>query len=549
MNLSRFTQNTSTIDSLFLLRIRFIRMLAITGVLVAIVGSIVEIINAQGTFPVDILVMAVIFIILSGIAYVLTMYQRLMQALAILIGLYLFVTVSISDEDIIAIVGTIALITGATLGNNYWFLGVNAIVFGKIGYELYRFVETSSLSAALNETHLLIYLILMVMVSGVTRFFITSTESEAQRSARSSYLLRATAEIGEATTKILDQKHLLDFAVSLIQERFAFYHVQVFLIDEDHRFASLIASTGQAGRRLLERGHRLQVGSPSVIGRVTQGGMPVISRDTDADAVHAVNEFLPNTRSELALPILDGERIIGALDVQSTRRNAFDEIDIQALQIVANQLATSIRNARLFEAQKRSVEDNKRLFLEAEAERREIQRLNGQLTKAAWDVYLDEEEVAGSVMITDDSQILEENEWSAYMRQAYKLQRPISRIVNGQRLTAVPIILRNEVLGAIEIASDDLNEAEIVDMVQNVSVRLATTLDNIRLFNEAQIATTQEQRINAIVSNYQTADSIDDLLRITLDELSKTLAADESKIRLGVSKPNTNGNRSGSTEE
>ncbi|MBC7871720.1 MAG: GAF domain-containing protein, partial [Chitinophagaceae bacterium] len=183
-------------------------------------------------------------------------------------------------------------------------------------------------------------LVLLIGLSLFLRRFKGDIALAVERSVRSSELLRASAEIAQITSNTLDLKALFSEAVELIRDRFDYYHVQIFLLDDARESAVLVASTGEVGQQLMVRGHKLAVGSQSVIGRVTQTGEPVTARDTDHDEVHARNELLPNTRAELALPILDGERIIGALDVQSIRRDAFNDTDLQALQVMSNQLAT-----------------------------------------------------------------------------------------------------------------------------------------------------------------------------------------------------------------
>jgi GAF domain-containing protein len=287
------------------------------------------------------------------------------------------------------------------------------------------------------------------------------------------------------------------------------------------------------GQRLLEREHKLAVGSQSVIGRVTQIGEPVIARDTDSDSLHAVNELLPNTRSELALPIFDGDQIIGALDVQSTRRDAYSTTDVQALQVMANQLGVSIRNARLFEEQVRSVNQNRRLRAEAETTLREIERLNSQLTRTMWDNYLNEQTQTAAITLSADT-LQSEADWSPAMREAQQQGRPVTRYEGDELVVAVPIVLRGEPLGAIEIATGVRSEHDAHEIGQAVADRMATTLDNIRLYDEAQASAMQEQRISAVVSRYQTAGSIEDLLQITLAELNRTLEADYGMIRLGL---------------
>ncbi len=352
------------------------------------------------------------------------------------------------------------------------------------------------------------------------------------RANRSNTLLEASAAVGQIIARELSLDKLLNQAVDTIRDRFAFYHVQVFLIDEARDYAKLVASTGEAGVRLLAREHKLLIGSQSVIGRVTQIGEPVIAHDTDVAGVHYRNELLPNTRSELALPIMDGDTIIGALDVQSARPNAFTDIDVQALQVVANLLATAIRNAKLFETQQRNLNENKRLFLEAEVNLREIQRLNRQLTGAAWTDFLrSREEVSGITL--EDVEVRKESNWTKEMLDAVKRRRPITTERQGKQIVAVPIMLRGEVLGSIEVEVDPTqDETESVEMIQAIAERLAVSIDNARLFEEIQETSAAQQQINEIVGRYQTAGTVDDLLHITLEELSETLGAQRSAIRL-----------------
>ena len=174
-----------------------------------------------------------------------------------------------------------------------------------------------------------------------------------QRRARQ---LQAVAEVSRAVSSLLDLDELLNTTVELIRDAFGYYHVQVFLVDEENYAAWLRASTGEVGHKLLGRKHHLIVGSQSVIGQVTAAGKPVVARDTDRDAVHRRNELLPDTRAECAVPLRIGTRIIGALDVQSTEPDVFDEEDIAILQTLADQLAVAIENARAYQQQLETAE-------------------------------------------------------------------------------------------------------------------------------------------------------------------------------------------------
>jgi GAF domain-containing protein len=221
------------------------------------------------------------------------------------------------------------------------------------------------------------------------------------------------------------------------------------------------------------------------------------------------------------------------LDVQSREAGAFNREIEQALQVLTNLLATSIRNARLFDAQDRSTREAKRLFVETEANLREIQRLNQQLTHEGWSDYMREKREMRGVSV-NDAGLTEEAVWSTGLERAVETRQPVREIHDGSPIIAVPVMLGGEVIGAIEVESHAGADAEYVEMVKAVAQRLALSLDKARLFEESQAATAREQRINEIVAQFQTVASVDDLLKITLSELSRTFGAQRGAIRLGV---------------
>jgi GAF domain-containing protein len=161
--------------------------------------------------------------------------------------------------------------------------------------------------------------------------------------------LQLAAEVARDATGLLDVSTLLNRAVSLIKDRFDFYHVSVFLLDESGTEAVIEEATGEAGRRMKESRHSMAVGSQSVVGYITEVGEAYVAHDVGSDPLHKYNPLLPETQSELGLPLRLGDRVIGALDVQSTQSGAFSEDDITVLEILADQLAVAIHNARLFE--------------------------------------------------------------------------------------------------------------------------------------------------------------------------------------------------------
>jgi GAF domain-containing protein/CheY-like chemotaxis protein len=177
-----------------------------------------------------------------------------------------------------------------------------------------------------------------------------------EETERRAIQLDAAAKVSRAATSILETETLLPSVVELIRDHFDYYHAQVFLVNPTGHWAILEASAGEVGQLLLQRGHALEVGGTSVIGQATASGAPVIAFDTDEDALHFKNDLLPDTRSEMAIPLKLGAQVVGALDVQSAEPNAFTQDDVQVLSTLADQLTTAIQNARLYEEQRRTAE-------------------------------------------------------------------------------------------------------------------------------------------------------------------------------------------------
>lgn len=374
---------------------------------------------------------------------------------------------------------------------------------------------------------------LMITLTIAVFYVVNSFGNITSSAQRTNRLLQASSDIAQTINLELDMKQLLDNTVNIIRNEFNFYHVQVFLIDDNHEYANLVSSTGEAGIQLLARNHRLPIGSQSVIGRVTQVGEPVVAQNTDIDQVHALNELLPDTRAELALPIIDSSQIVGALDVQSVNADAFQPIDIQALQIITNQLSTAIRNARLFEQAQKNIQENQQLLHEYQTNLRQLDRLNSVLVKQSWGDYLQQTHVDGVTL--SEQRFMPKAHWSDSMRIAMDNQKTQITSQDDVQIIAVPIILRDETLGVIEVEIDkDTQTSEIAELIQAISDRLAISLESARLFEETQEATLQEQQINEIVSNYEAAVTIDELLQVTLEQLQQSLGAEHGAIRLGT---------------
>ncbi len=170
---------------------------------------------------------------------------------------------------------------------------------------------------------------------------------EARVEARTGQL-RASVDVGRAVASILEPDQLLREVANLITDRFGFYYAAVFTLNETGTFAVLREATGEAGRVLRERGHQLEVGGQSMVGSAVAQRQPRIALDVGTEAVRFANPLLPNTRSEIALPLVVGDRVLGALDVQSTQAAVFDETSAAVLQSMADQIAIALNNAEQF---------------------------------------------------------------------------------------------------------------------------------------------------------------------------------------------------------
>ena len=189
----------------------------------------------------------------------------------------------------------------------------------------------------------------------------TEATLELKKALRRANLLAAAAEASQNLTRILDIDQLLPKTVDIICDAYNFYYAGVFLIDEAGEFAVLRAGRGEPGRIMIENNHKLAVGGNSMIGAATALNEARISLDVDTEKVWYPNPVLPETRSEMALPLAIGDQVIGAVTVQSTEEAAFTDEDISSLQAMANQLAIAIKNAR----QQRELEETHAELLRA----------------------------------------------------------------------------------------------------------------------------------------------------------------------------------------
>ncbi len=515
------------LDEIKRLRVRYVTALTWASLILTAMGMLA---TYFGVFSGDNLQGALITSAGFGLSIAtLTLIRRNQIDVAAMLLIAVYTLSTFAYPPIALLTGTIAIITAAALAGTRLFLLTNALVLGKIGYDIFQY----AVLFPVFDTNLVTYslpLFSLAIISIVTRFFIDAAQRSVENSRRTSELLQASADIGRMMTQTLDFAQLVERTVNLIRDRFGYYHVQIFTLSETGDQAVLTASTGDVGRQLLERRHQLTIGSQSVIGQVVLRRAPVLVSDTEGAVVYYHNDLLPNTRAELAFPLLDGDKVVGALDLQSTIPNDFAPQDRQALEIVADLLSTALRDVRLFSEQQQAVDENRALWRESRQHEREIERLNGELTRSTWQDYLSERQAPNGVTL-DGDRLVAESAWTETLARAGQQGQVVRD--GDQPLVAVPVILRGEVIGAIEVEAGEANEAETVEIAQAIAQRFAVSLENARLYEETRQTARQEQQINDIAARFGAATSVDELLRVTLTELGQTLGARGGSIRLG----------------
>ncbi|HVU09636.1 MAG TPA: GAF domain-containing protein [Phototrophicaceae bacterium] len=528
-------------DSLSQIRQRYLQVLAIGELLLVVLGIVVTLAGVIQLNPIGL----ALFTVLSLIwLFLFSRGQTEAAAYGVLASLVLVTLLNpVSTRDVL--LGTLAVITAAVLVRAEVYVIVNLIVLGKLAVSALALVTTHMGAIPPELATPITALLTIGLVSVVTRYFMSGGQRAVVSARSSADLIQAASEVGQSISQILDVDELLNRTVDLISARFKHYHVQIFLVNETHDQAVLVASTGDIGKMLLSRHHQLSVGSQSVIGQVVLRSAPVLVNDTSRDPIYYQNDLLTETRAELAFPIHDGAQTIGVLDIQSLTPNVFNRIDLQALQLVSDLLAIAFRNARLSKRQMETQDENERLYRDTGANLREIQRLNQQLTRVAWQNYHTDPQAVDGLTL-EKGRLLPAPEWSEPLLRAGQQAEVVQASETDHKTVAVPVILRGEVIGAIEVEAGTENSPETVEMVQAVAQRLALSLENARLYQVTLEAAAQEQRINDIAARFQSVATVDELLRITLSELSETLGAETGSIRLGQVTPLTTGNGTGS---
>lgn len=334
--------------------------------------------------------------------------------------------------------------------------------------------------------------------------------------------MKAAAEVGHSAATLLDLNRLLTEVTHLISDRFGFYHTGIFLLSEDKEFAILKAANSPGGQRMLARQHRLRVGQEGIVGRVTASGKPHIALDVGDDAVFFNNPDLPATHSEMALPLRAGDEMLGALDVQSQEANAFQPEDIEVLQLLADQVAVAIQNARLFAQNQEALHT--------------VRRAYGQVSAEAWQAVLSERGDLGYLVTSDGRLAPAPGEWKEDAVQAASQGKVVH---NETGKLTLPIRIRDQVLGAVRLSkpegSRDWSEKE-TQLINSLVDQLSVALESARLHQETQRRAERERLAGEITARLRASNDPAAIMQTAVTELRRALNARRVQVLVGEMK-------------
>lgn len=331
--------------------------------------------------------------------------------------------------------------------------------------------------------------------------------------------LRAAAEVGRAATTIRDLDTLLTKVTHLISERFGFYHAGIFLLDAQKEYAILQAANSEGGQHMLERKHKLKVGEVGIVGYVTAHQVPRIALDVGEDAIYFDNPDLPETRSEMALPLIVGENILGALDVQSKHPGAFTEEDISTLEILADQIAIAIENAQLITDIQDALETTQRAY--------------GDLGLDSWKEIIGKRGARGYRYDIHSPEpvnkiIGQHDHFTASSIAANQI------IQDDQRLI-IPLQIRGGSIGLLQIEKDNDSSSWTdteISLLESIADQLSLALDSARLYQESQRRAATERVIGEATTRMRESLDLERVLKTAAGEIRQSLGLDKVVIRL-----------------
>jgi GAF domain-containing protein len=332
--------------------------------------------------------------------------------------------------------------------------------------------------------------------------------------------LRIAAQIARDAASAKDLDSLLARSTTVLQDRFELYHTGIFLMDQKREYAVLTASPTEAGKQMMADNYKLRMGDADLVAQVAASGEPIITLGSDIEPHAVKNPLLPNTRSEMALPLLVEGNLIGVLDVQSEKPQAFSQDDLAIMQILADQLATAIERTRLLQQVQQNLV--------------ELEQAYGRSTRESWESLSEGGLLSNSGYRFDNVRIQPINEASTIGQEAMQTGNTVihSSGDSAQKLVAIPIKLRGQSIGTVTATLKEGHNKNTIDTIEQAIERLATSLESARLYEEARLRADREQAISHVTSAISSAVDFDAVLRATVEEIGRTLGNSEVSIRI-----------------
>ncbi len=356
------------------------------------------------------------------------------------------------------------------------------------------------------------------------RIVTLENESDVQRAKQI-----AARQLIRDLSQTSDISKMLNNLVDSICNQFGYHFAGVFLSDETNEFAVLQAAGGQSAKQLLEQGYRLRIRDEGIVGYVAARGETRLALDVDIDSVHVKNPLLPETRSELGIPLKGPTRAMGVLDIQSEKQAAFSQDDTDLLQGIADQLALTITRTLQIE--------------KLESEVSELRTTLGENVRGVWRSHLQGSKknlafrYVNDQVIADTQQLLLEADNASLQTVSVETDDQQSHLV-------IPIRLRGQLLGVIRMVYQGAKvPARLLRLVNTASERLAVALENARLLETIQERAEREHTVGEISSKVRSAQTIETILQTAVKELGKTLGVNEVSIQLKTA-ANTEAERS-----
>lgn len=338
-----------------------------------------------------------------------------------------------------------------------------------------------------------------------------------ERNERRAKQFESIAQVARTISSTRDLDLLLTQITTVISREFGFYHVGIFLLDTAKEFAILSAANSDGGQIMLRRGHRLKVGGIGIVGYVTGTGTPRVALDTGADAAFFNNPDLPDTRSEIALPLRAGKDVVGALDVQSTEPGAFTQEDINILSTLADQVSVAIQNAQQFEQTRKALS--------------EAEILAKQFAQAGWQQFTKDRNLIGIRHTGARATLLYEKSDQEKEETSWETDQP--RKKSRGAFLSLPIELRGEAIGSVDVRSPDNRpwDQDELDIVTAIVERAAIAMENARLLEESQRLASKEAKIGAVTAKISASINMRNVLQTAVEELGRALPGSEVVIQ------------------